>query len=84
MASTKIPKESVYDEDGNALELGDKFYAPATELLILLPNSDNWVKGDEFPVIDVPNLTPVYSDLGDDFIPVSDNDVTGFGTGRVS
>lgn len=79
----KPPKDSQYDEDGIVTELSTKFYAPAQELLVLLPNSSEWIKGDEFPVIDVPMAT-AYSDLGDDFTPVSDNDVTGFGTGRVS
>lgn len=83
MAQYKAPKESVFDDEDNLVELSQKFYAPAEELLILLPNSNEWVKGNEFPVIDVP-MTQAYSDLGDDFTPVSDNDTTGFGAGRVS
>lgn len=83
MAQYKAPKESVFDEDENLVELSQKFYAPASELLVLLPNSNEWVKGNEFPVIDVP-MSEAYSDLGDDFTPVSDTDTTGFGKGRVS
>ena len=78
-----IPKDSIYDDEGNAIELGQKFHAPSSEILVLLPNAKEWIKGNEFPVIEVP-MTTAYSDLGDDFTPVSDNDVTGFGIGRVS
>jgi hypothetical protein len=83
MARYRPPQTSVFDETGEPLELGAKFYAPAENLLILLPNSEQWVKGNDFPVIDMPS-TPAYSDLGEDFTPVSDNDTTGFGIGRVS
>jgi len=79
----KPPAETVFDEDGEAIELGAKFYSPADSILVLLPNSDEWVKGNDFPNIDVPIAT-AYSDLGDDFTPVSDNDTKGFGRGRVS
>jgi hypothetical protein len=80
----KIPKESLYDEEGTVVEFGDRFYAPAPELLILLPNSEEWVKGNDLPVIEIEEPSLAYSDLGEDFIPVSDNDITGFPYGRVS
>lgn len=73
----------MFDEDGEVIEYGAKFYSPADSILVLLPNSDEWVKGDDFPNIDVPIATS-YSDLGDDFTPVSDNNITGFGRGKVS
>lgn len=82
---SKVPKETIYDEEDVPVEYGEKFYSPASDLLIYVQSEGRWVKGDELPQrIETAPPVDVISDLGPDFTPVSDNDQTGLPLGRVS
>lgn len=42
------PATSIFDEDGNVIEYGEKFYTPFEELAIMPLGSDRWISGKEF------------------------------------
>lgn len=82
----KPPTTTQFDADGQPTEMGDKFYSPANEILILPTGSNEWVRGDKLADYERPQeerfLLPQAIDPEAEPLPA--NDTSGWPYGRIS